>query len=89
MALGADGKRIINLILKQGALPVGIGLVVGLGLAVLLGLALSSFLFQVSVVDPLTFVGIPVLLLVVSMVALLVPANRAARVMPVTALRAE
>ena len=89
MALGADGKRIINLIFKQGALPVGIGLVIGLGLAVLLGLALSSFLFQVSVVDPLTFVGIPVLLVVVSIVALLVPANRAARVTPVTALRAE
>ena len=89
MALGADDKRIVNMILKQGAVPVGIGLVIGLGLAVLLGLALSSFLFQVSVVDPLTFVGIPVLLLVVSVVALLVPANRAARVTPVTALRTE
>lgn len=89
MALGADSRRIVNLILKQGAIPVGIGLVVGLGLAVLLGQALSSFLFQVSVVDPLTFIGIPALLVVVSMVALLVPANRAARVTPVVALRAE
>ncbi|MCH7491033.1 MAG: FtsX-like permease family protein, partial [Gemmatimonadetes bacterium] len=87
--LGAESRRIVNLILKQGAIPVGIGLVVGLGLAVLLGQALSSFLFQVSVVDPLTFVGIPALLVVVSMVALLVPANRAARVTPVVALRAE
>jgi putative ABC transport system permease protein len=89
MALGANGGRIIRLILGQGAVPVGIGMVVGLGLAVLLGNALSTFLFKVSVIDPLTFAGIPVLLLAVSVVALLVPAFRAARVAPVIALRAE
>ena len=89
MALGADGRRIINMILKQGAVPVAIGLGLGLGLALLLGQALTAFLFQVSAADPLTFIGIPALLLLVSVIALLIPANRAAHVMPVVALRAE
>lgn len=89
MALGANGKQIINMILKQGAVPVAIGLGLGLGLAVLLGQALTAFLFQVSAADPLTFVGIPALLLLVSATALLIPAKRAARVTPVVALRAE
>ncbi|MFQ5702715.1 MAG: ABC transporter permease [Gemmatimonadales bacterium] len=89
MALGANGGRIIGLILQQGVKPVGVGMVVGLGLAVLLGKSLSTFLFNVSFVDPLTFVGIPLLLAGVSIAALLVPANRAARVAPVVALRAD
>lgn len=89
MALGADGRSIIRLILRQGALPVGAGMLVGMGLALSLGQALSSFLFQVSAVDPITFVGIPLLLVVVSVAALMIPAGRAARVTPVTALRAE
>ena len=89
MALGADSRRIINMILKQGAVPVAIGLGLGLGLALLLGQALTAFLFQVSAADPLTFIGIPALLVLVSAMALLIPANRAARVMPVVALRSE
>ncbi len=89
MALGADGRRIINMIMKQGAVPVAIGLGLGLGLALLLGQALTAFLFQVSAADPLTFIGIPALLVLVSAMALLIPANRAARVMPVVALRSE
>jgi len=89
MALGADGGRIIRLILRQGAFPIGLGLFIGLGLAALLGQALAAFLFQVSAIDPLTFAAIPMLLVGVSVLALLVPANRAARVAPVIALRAE
>ena len=69
--------------------PLGIGIVVGLGLAALLGQALASFLYNVSAMDPLTFVGIPALLIAVSLLALLIPANRAARITPVTALREE
>jgi len=89
MALGANGPRIIKLIFRQGALPVAIGMVVGLGLALLLGNALSTFLFKVGIVDPLTFTGIPALLIAVSAAALMMPALRAARVAPVIALRAE
>ena len=89
MALGADGGRIVRLILAQGVWPLAVGIVVGLGLAALLGQALASFLYNVSAMDPLTFVGIPALLIAVSLLALLIPANRAARIMPVIALREE
>lgn len=89
MALGADGGSIVRLILMQGAWPLAVGIVLGLGLAVLLGQALSSFLFNVSALDPVTFVGIPLLLTAVSVAALLIPANRAARIAPVVALREE
>ena len=89
MALGADRGKIIRLILKQGAVPLGIGLMVGLVLAVGLGQALSTFLFDVSAMDPLTFVGIPLVLVLVSLIALLVPAKRAAGIEPLIALREE
>ncbi len=87
MALGADSGKILALILRSGARPVGWGLLGGLGLAVLLGRALATFLFDVSPMDPSTFVGIPVLLVVVSAAALLVPAKRAAGIAPSVALR--
>ena len=76
MALGADRAKILALILRSGARPVGWGLLGGMALAVLLGRALATFLFDVSPMDPSTFVGIPVLLVVVSTAALLVPADR-------------
>lgn len=89
MALGADSASIVRLILKQGVWPLGVGIVLGLGMAVVLGQALSSFLFNVSAMDPITFVGIPLLLIAISIAALLIPANRAARIAPVVALREE
>ena len=89
MALGADAGRIIRLILRQGAAPVVLGLVAGLLLAIPLGRALTSFLYNVSLLDPLTLAGIPALLVIVSAAALLVPANRASRIAPVQALREE
>jgi len=89
MALGADRGKIIRLIVSQGTVPLGIALMVGLVLAVGLGQAISTFLFDVSAMDPLTFVGIPIVLVLVSLVALLVPARRAAGIAPVIALREE
>ena len=89
MALGAEGSRIIGLLMRQGARPLGMGIAIGLVLAWFLGKALAVVLFQVGAFDLLTFTVIPVLLLGVSAVALLVPAKRAASVAPVIALRAE
>ena len=87
MAMGAEPGAIVRLILTQGSKPLALGVVVGLGLAVVLGKALASTLYGVSPADPLTFVGIPVLLALVSFAALLVPARRASRIAPVVALR--
>ena len=89
MALGATGGRIIGLLVRQGARPLGIGIAIGLVLAWFLGRALATVLFRVEAFDLLTFTMIPLLLLGVSAVALLVPAKRAASVAPVIALRAE
>jgi putative ABC transport system permease protein len=89
MAMGAEPGRIIQLILLQGSKPLGAGIVVGLGLAVLLGMALSSQLYGVTATDPLTFSAVPLLLALVSLSALLIPANRASRITPVVALREE
>ena len=89
MALGATGGRIIGLLVRQGARPLGVGIAIGLVLAWFLGRALATVLFRVEAFDLLTFTMIPLLLLGVSAVALLVPAKRAASVAPVIALRAE
>jgi len=89
MALGADGGRVLRLIVGQGLRPVAVGIVLGLALAVLLGRALASFLYNVAPLDPVVFTGIPLLLILVSLGALLIPASRAARIAPVVALNSE
>ncbi len=89
MALGADRGAVLGLILRQGLTKVVVGLVPGIGLGALLGLALGSFLFQVRSGDPVTFVGVPAILLVISAVACLIPARRASAVDPVEALHHE
>jgi len=93
MALGADTPRILRMVLKQGALQIAIGLFVGVGLALAIALALGSAiqttLFGVSARDPLTYGAVIALVTVVSLVATLVPAQRATRVDPMIALRAE
>ncbi len=87
MALGAEPAGIVRMILIQGSRPLAAGILVGLILAVLLGKALESQLFGVTATDPGTFGGVPLLLALVSLTALLLPALRASRVAPVVALR--
>ncbi len=89
MALGADRGDVFGLILRQGLGKVAVGLIPGIGLGALLGLALGSFLFQVKSGDPVTFVAVPAILLVVSVIACLLPARRASSVDPVEALHYE
>jgi ABC-type antimicrobial peptide transport system permease subunit len=93
MALGADRRRILGMVLRQGSTQVVLGVVLGLGLA--LGLAtlgrdaIGNLLIGVSARDPLTFGAVVGLVAFVSLMATLVPARRATQVDPMVALRAE
>jgi predicted permease len=89
MALGASAERITRLVLGQGMKLALMGLAVGLVGTMALSRSLASFLYGVSPFDPLTLAGVAVLLALVSLVACLLPAWRAARVDPIVALRDE
>jgi predicted permease len=89
MALGSSRKAITALVLREMVRLGVIGVVVAVPCAILLGRALRSQLFGVSAADPLTLIGVVLLMAVVGMVAALVPARRAANVEPMQALRAE
>jgi ABC-type antimicrobial peptide transport system permease subunit len=93
MALGADRGRILRMVLGHGSLQTGLG--IALGLALTLGLlaaagdGIQSALFGVDLRDPLLYGAVVALVTLVSLTAALVPARRATRVDPMTALRAE
>ena len=89
MALGAMPGSIRRLVLAQVVGLVGIGVIAGLAGALATSRLLRSLLFQVSPMDPLTLAGVCVLLLAVATLAAYLPAERAARIDPVEALRAE
>jgi predicted permease len=89
MALGARPRSVVALVVRQGVRPAAVGLVAGLGLAFGLSKILKSMLFGVGPRDPLSFGAVAMLLLGVALVASYVPARRAARIDPASALRAE
>jgi putative ABC transport system permease protein len=87
MALGAQRRDVLHLILGQGAKLALLGLGIGAVLALLLTRLIASLLYGVSATDPLTFGAVAIVLLVVAMAATYMPARRAMRVDPMTALR--
>lgn len=89
MALGAQRLDVLRLVVRQGMLLVAIGLVIGLGGALALTRVMSSLLFGVTAKDPLTFVAVAALLSLVAFLACYIPARRAMKVDPLTALRYE
>jgi putative ABC transport system permease protein len=89
MALGARRGDVLRLVVGQGLRLVGTGVALGLVAAWPLTRMLSGLLFQVSAVDPLTFAGVPLMLAGVAIFACYLPARRASRVDPLTALRVE
>jgi ABC-type transport system, involved in lipoprotein release, permease component len=89
MALGAAGSDVLRLVIGEGLAIAAAGVTLGLVGAAALTRVMAGLLFGVTPRDPLTFAAGAVLLLIVSVMASYLPARRATRVEPVTALRAE
>jgi predicted permease len=89
IALGAPRGRVLGMILRQGFQLFMAGLMLGLAGALALTRILTSFLYGVSALDPITFAAVPVLLLLATIMACLIPARRAANVDPMRTLRYE
>jgi len=89
MALGAESRNVLRMILRQGALIVAIGLGLGVALALVMARLVGNFLSGVSPFDPLTYTCVSVALALVAMLACYIPARRATQVDPMVALRYE
>jgi ABC-type antimicrobial peptide transport system permease subunit len=89
MALGAERRNVLRLVLVQGAKLTLIGVLAGLGAALALTRWVESLLFGVSPTDLVTFALIALLLVAVALLACYIPARRAAKVDPMVALRCE
>ena len=89
MALGAQPREVLRLILCEGMILTGIGTLLGGAGALVLTRFLSSVLFGVSAIDPAIYLGAALLLLVISVIACFWPARRASAVQPLEALRHE
>jgi putative ABC transport system permease protein len=89
LALGAQSRDVLLMIVKQGSLLIGLGLVIGLSGAFALTRLIASMLFGVTAKDPLTFAAVGALLAAVALLACYVPAWRATKVDPMEALRYE
>ncbi|HKW47388.1 MAG TPA: ABC transporter permease [Gemmatimonadaceae bacterium] len=89
VALGASGQRIAAMVVRQGLLLTGGGVLLGIAAALLMTRVLETLLFGVSALDPLTFAVVLFLLLAVAALASYVPARRAARVDPLIAMRGD
>jgi ABC-type antimicrobial peptide transport system permease subunit len=89
VALGAEVKDILRLIVTEGMKPALIGLLLGVAGALALGKILASFIYGIAAYDPLTFAAVAALLATVALLASIIPAYRAARIEPTRALREE
>jgi putative ABC transport system permease protein len=89
IALGAQATDVMMLILKQGLTVAALGMAVGIAAALALTRLMSSLLFGVSATDPFAFGAVAIALMIVALVACYIPARRATRVDPMTALRNE
>jgi ABC-type antimicrobial peptide transport system permease subunit len=89
IAVGAQRGELLRMFVRQGLLLAGIGAALGLAAAAGLTRLMSSLLFGVTALDPLTYGVVSALLLIVAAVASYIPARRAASVDPALVLRAE
>jgi len=89
VALGATSGKVLGMVLGQGMRTILIGLAIGIAGSLALTRTMSSLLFGVTATDPLTFVGVTILLVAVALLACYIPARRATKVDPMVALRYE
>jgi putative ABC transport system permease protein len=89
MALGACRRDVLGMVLSQALRTIAIGVAVGVGASLAVTRALASMLFGLSSADPVTFISVSLLLVVVALIACWVPARRASKVDPMVALRYE
>jgi predicted permease len=87
LALGAERRRILRVVMRRGMVLLASGLALGLAGAAMVGRLAETMLFGVTASDPMTLAGVALVMLVVGLAACLVPAWRATRVDPLTALR--
>jgi putative ABC transport system permease protein len=87
MAIGAQRRQVLGMVMRQGMGVASVGLAIGLIAASLITRALRSMLFEIGAADPLTFVGITAVLMLLALVACTAPAYRATKVDPMEALR--
>jgi putative ABC transport system permease protein len=89
MAIGADRTAVLGLVVSRGLwLALG-GVAVGLAISFVVARFIGSLLYQVRPIDPVTFIAVPAVLMLVALIASVVPARRAMQVDPITALRTE
>ncbi len=89
MALGAEAGMVQRFVVRQGVVLTGMGIVIGVIASLALMQVLSGMLYGVSAREPLSYIGVPLILAAVAVLASWVPARRATRVDPLTALRYE
>jgi putative ABC transport system permease protein len=89
LALGANGRDVMKLVLRQAMRPVVIGGAIGILVSAAVSQVLSGVLYGIGAHDPMAFVGVPVFLVAMAWLASYVPARRASRLDPIEALRHE
>ena len=89
MALGAQEGDILMLVIKHGIILTVVGLAAGIVGAFVLMHCLSSMLYQISATDPVTFIMVPIILFIVTLLACYIPAKRAVKVDPMKVLHCE
>jgi len=87
MAIGASPADVLRLVLRESLAITIVGLTLGLGLAVLLGWGLRAAIYQITPLDPVALGAATGILAIASLAASIIPARRAANVLPMTALR--